>query len=268
MTRLRDTNTGACLHTLSGHEGGVHSVVYSPRGDVLASASSDKTVKLWDVETGECRQSFSYYNRVMVVAYSPQGDQVASGDYAGSVKLWDVRTGECRFELYEHNYEVTGIVYSPNGGQIVTGGVDATARLWDVTSGEFLVAIETINSAVTSIAWGTTPDINYFVIGCDDGSVQMWRVVVEDEDEGFGGVRLYWGSVKGELIVKDTSIQGVRGLSLANEQLLRQRGAVGEPSDRLRAVGKKVITMGSVVSALKKTPNPVVRDPASSNLSV
>jgi hypothetical protein len=109
--------------------------------------------------------------------------------------------------------------------------------------------------------WSTTPDVNYFVIGCDDGSVHMWRVV---EDEGTRSLRPRWRPVKGELVVKDASIQGVRGLSQANEQLLRQRGAVGEPLVRLHEASKKVIGMASVVSALKKTSSKTSQVPSSS----
>jgi WD40 repeat protein len=163
--------------------------------------------------------------------------------------------------LNDHTNWVKSIVYSPTGDQIVTGGEDETVRFWDATSGECLATMQTFNSSVESIAWSTTPDTNRFVVGSNDGSVNMWEVI---ENEGTCRVRPRWGSVKRELMVKGTSIQGVRGLSQINEELLKQRGAVGEPFVRLREATKKVIGMASVTSTLKKTPSKTVQDSASS----
>ena len=72
-------------------------------------------------------------------------------------------------------------------------------------------------------------------------------------------VRLRWGTMNGALVVKDASIQDVRGLSQLNEQILKQQGAVGEPYARLRQESKKVIAMASVVSTLKKTVGDTVQ---------
>jgi WD40 repeat protein len=81
--------------------------------DLLASASYDMTVRLWDVETGECRYILIGHSPyVMVVVYSPQGDQVASGDEGGSVRIWNTRTGECCHTFTGHTETMTGIVYS------------------------------------------------------------------------------------------------------------------------------------------------------------
>ncbi|KAF9345673.1 hypothetical protein BGX34_004554, partial [Mortierella sp. NVP85] len=144
---------------------------------------------------------------------------------------------------------------------IISGSYDKTVQLWDVVSGQCLSTIQTIDSTILSMAWSTTPDVNCFVIGCDDGSVHMWRVV---EDEGTRSLRPRWRPVKGELVVKDASIQGVNGLSQADEQLLKQRGAVGVPLVRLHEATKKVIGMASVVSTLKKASGKSSQDPPSS----
>jgi len=90
-----------------------------------------------------------------------------------------------------------------------------------------------------------------FIAGCDDGSVYMWQVV-DDGNECRIRMQWNWRCVSGELKVKDALVQDVRGLSRLNIQLLEQRGAAGEPSVRLRETSKKVTSMLSVVSALKK----------------
>jgi hypothetical protein len=88
-------------------------------------------------------------------------------------------------------------------------------------------------------------DANYLVTGCQDGSVLKWQVI---DEEGQCHVRLCWGATNGSLTVIGASIQGVRGLNSLNKQLLNQRGAEGEPVNRLCESSKKLITMGSVIS--------------------
>ncbi|KAK3807666.1 MAG: WD40-repeat-containing domain protein [Benniella sp.] len=261
--RLWDIQSGVCLHTLSGHQEGVASTVYSPQRGLLASGSHDCTVRLWDVETGECRYILiGHTNSVVIVVYSPQGNQVASGGADGSVKLWDDGTGECLHTLGGHTEEVTSIVYSPKGDQIVSGSRDKTVRLWSVTSGQCQAVVQSFNGSIQSIAWSTTQEANYFVAGSEDGSVCMWEV---EEEEGLYTVRPCWRSVNGELVLTDSLIHDVQGLSQFNKQLLKQRGAVGEPFVRLREASKKLMKMTSVFSALGEPPTSEVPEPPSDN---
>ena len=257
--RVWNAGSGVCLYTLSGHTGYVASIAYSPRGGLLASASDDKIMRLWDVETGECRQiSIGHTKGIQVVVYSPQGSQVATGSYDGSVRIWDVGTRECLHALTSPTEGVRCVVYSSKGDYIVSGGEDKTVRLWDVTSGQCRAVVEGINSSALSIEWSTTPD-DCFVAGYRDGNVRMWQVV---ENGDACRVRLRWRTVNGELVLTDTLIQDAHGLSQLNKQLLKQRGAEGEPFDQLREASKKAVQMVSVVSTLKQPSTEVVLEAA------
>jgi WD40 repeat protein len=86
----------------------------SPDGKTLASGSSDKTVRLWDIRTGKCLkilQGHTYWIRS--VAFSPDGKTLASGNRDSTIKLWDVKTGECiKTMRHERPYEginITGV---------------------------------------------------------------------------------------------------------------------------------------------------------------
>ena len=75
---------------------GVWSVVYSPNGQQIASGSDDKTVRLWDAQTGAPGPVLSgHTDRVWSVVYSPNGQQIASGSDDKTVRLWDVDSGQC-----------------------------------------------------------------------------------------------------------------------------------------------------------------------------
>ncbi len=225
--RLWDVKTGACLRILSGHKNYVYSVVYSPQENRFASGSSDNTVRLWDVEIGSCLHILSEHTDcVTSVAYSPQGDQLASGSKDNTMRLWDVKTGALLYTLSDHTSPVTSVVFSPSGQQVASCSEDNTVRVWDVSSGQCQAKIQDFSGAVRSIAWKRILDRDYLVTGCADKSVRQWEVRKEGEEYK---VVLCWSSAHEILTVMDTFIEGVRGLSRINKQLLKQRGAVGEP---------------------------------------
>ncbi|KAG0201158.1 hypothetical protein BGX31_003874 [Mortierella sp. GBA43] len=98
------------------------------------------------------------------------------------------------------------------------------------------------------INWALIEGVDHLMVGCDDGSVMMWKLF--DDEDGYQA-RLRWGSMNQGLTVTDATIQDVRGLSKLNEQLLKQRGAVGEPVHRRREASKKLTSMASAISKLQ-----------------
>jgi hypothetical protein len=135
-----------------------------------------------------------------------------------------------------------------------------TMRLWDVASGQCLLVIEDVIHRILDVEWMETTDGNYVIAGYHDGEVRMFKVLVDGNQYQ---VQLDWKTSKGDLNVMGTTIQDTQGLSRLNKQLLRQRGAVGNPADHFHEASEKVLRMATVVSKLKTASSEPIDDPAS-----
>jgi WD40 repeat protein len=128
---LWDPASGACTHTLTGHNVKVQSITWSPDGRCLASGSGDETVRLWDPATGACTHTLTgHSDKVWSIAWSPDGRCLASGSWDKTVRLWDPASGACTHTLSGHTESVWSIAWSPDGRCIASGSTDSTIRLW------------------------------------------------------------------------------------------------------------------------------------------
>ena len=84
------------LRTFTGHSGYVLSCAFSKDGRLFVSASGDETLKIWDVQTGQCKCTLSGHSSyVNACCFSPDGGSVLSGSADNTLKIWDATTGAC-----------------------------------------------------------------------------------------------------------------------------------------------------------------------------
>jgi RNA polymerase sigma factor (sigma-70 family) len=202
------------LHaTLEGHTDRVWCVAFNSDRKTLASASRDKTIKLWDAATGKEKTTLKgHTGTIFAVAFSPDGKTIASaglrpteqpdggeeGDpYTEEIRLWDVASGKNTATLEGPAGLVNAVAFSPDGKTLASGSLrfgkkpdefSGAVVLWDVARGKPVATLEGHTNTVFSVAF--SPDGKILASGSGDKTVKLWdvatgkeRVTLKDHDD-------------------------------------------------------------------------------------
>ncbi|CDF38040.1 WD40-repeat containing protein [Chondrus crispus] len=177
--RVWSTSERKVLRRFRGPRSGVHCVAMSGDGRrVVVSGSFDKSVRVWDVETGAQvgEALVGHMGWVHSVAMSGDGRRVVSGSFDRSVRVWDVETGAQVGEaLVGHTDVVWSVAMSGDGRRVVSGSIDKSVRVWDVETGAQVgEALVGHTGHVLSVAM--SGDGRRVVSGSYDKGVRVWDV--------------------------------------------------------------------------------------------
>merc|ERR1712000_671028 len=171
-----DASFGYPKRILHGHNGFVSDVVVSSDGQFALSASWDKTLRLWDLNTGLTTRRFvGHTSDVLSVSFSADSRQIVSGSRDRTIKLWNT-LGECKFNITDkgHTDWVSCVRFSPNPQNpvIVSAGWDKLVKVWELAS----CRIQTDHIGHTGYINTVTisPDGSLCASGGKDGTTMLW----------------------------------------------------------------------------------------------
>ena len=144
-------NRTCCPRMLVGHTDSVMSVSVMADGRRAVSGSLDRTLRVWDLESGSCLRTLEgHTDSVMCVSVMADGRQVVSGSKDRTLRVWDLETGNSRV-LQGHSGGVLSLSVTPDGRRAVSGSEDRTLRMWDLETGVCVCTLEGHSDWVRSI---------------------------------------------------------------------------------------------------------------------
>jgi WD40 repeat protein len=170
-----------------GHMAKVLELAITPDGKRLVSGSNDKTVRIWDIETGKAvriirgESAPGDWGALYAMALSPDGARVAVGGFlhandratSSAVRIHDLASGKVEMLLKGHTNVVGALAFSPDGKRLVSGSSDKTAIIWDLAQRQQVVRLSGHGKAVKAVAF--TNDGDRLVTGSEDQTLRLWR---------------------------------------------------------------------------------------------
>ena len=160
--------------TFTAHNHIVQAVRFSPDANLLATASVDSTVKIWNRETGVVVQTLKHPAAISYMDYSKDGRLIVTGSYDSKVRLWDAKNGTLVKEFVGHDRTIWHVAFNHDATLIASSGDDAIVRIWEVASGKLVHALKGHSLTVWSVKF--SPDGTKLATGSFDNTLKIWNV--------------------------------------------------------------------------------------------
>jgi WD40 repeat protein len=164
--------------TINAHTDWVRCLSFTPDGDQLVSGSFDKTISVWQLDTGTAIHTLTNHLKgVFALAVSADGKLLASGSWDEVIKLWNLETGTLLKNLTQHQASVRSLAISPDSKTLVSGSFDQTIILWSLPDGN-VTKIITDGEPVAEIALSANG--KFLASTGDNGTVKIWSLATSE----------------------------------------------------------------------------------------
>ena len=159
----------------ANQKGTIYAVAVSPDNETVATAGSEKVVRLWNAKTLTQKLPLEgHLGPVYALAFSPDGRRLASVGWDKTIRIWDAGSGQLLKSWEGHEGDLWAVAFSPDGSKLATAGHDGAVKLWGAESGELLATYLGHKLAVHAIAF--SGDGALLASGGRDGAVRIWNV--------------------------------------------------------------------------------------------
>lgn len=160
------------LSTSKGHTERTSDVAFSPVDNYLATASADRTAKLWNSEGTLLRTFEGHLDRLARIAFHPLGKYLGTTSFDKTWRLWDINTGVELLLQEGHSRSVYGLSFHRDGSLAASCGLDSLARVWDLRTGRSILALEGHVKPVLGISF--SPNGYHLATGGEDNTCRIW----------------------------------------------------------------------------------------------
>ncbi|TNE50927.1 MAG: hypothetical protein EP343_06305 [Deltaproteobacteria bacterium] len=158
------------VHQLSGHSGPIQALAFGPQEQLLATASSDNNVHLWDVKTGRLITKLEGHGHsVMSVEFNTAGTHLVTASLDNTVRIWSLRTRKVEHVFHKHNRGINSARFDPTGAFVVSAGRDGMLLVWNVTKGTQVRSWKATKGEPTQLAFH--PQGKLWVVGDNLGNL-------------------------------------------------------------------------------------------------
>ena len=181
-----DVDSGAQLAEFEGHADAVDAISFSPDGRTVYSGSADRTVRAWDVASGESSVLIHGEAPMTALAASADSETVWTGSIAHGVRRWDLNTRSPFTALSAGSVAGLCLAISSDNAMIATGAADRTVRLWSARTGELMATLRGHGLEIESVAF--SHDGRFLASVSRDGTARLWSAETHESIRCIEGI--------------------------------------------------------------------------------